>query len=308
MNLERVVVEAKGLKKKYGDFTAVKDVSFTVERGECFGILGPNGAGKSTTMKMLFGATEISDGELYVLGMNAKTRTRELKQKVGVVPQEDGLEPDFSVLDNLLVFASFHFISSEEALIRAQNLLRLLKLEDYQHQKVDTLSGGTKRRLSIARGLINNPEILFLDEPTIGLDLKSRLFVWDFIKKHQEEGKTVFLTTHYMEEAESLCTRIAIVDEGKILAIDTPKNLIRDFVGNIVLEFKCKSQDVAYYSKRIQALGEQYQIYEDRIYVYVKSNDHQEQILKWIDSDNIVLRKASLNDVFLKLAGYQMRS
>lgn len=300
-------IEAKGLTKKYADRVAVDEIHFEVRRGECFGLLGPNGAGKSSTMRMMYGLSSIHQGDLFVLGMNMKTHAKEVKARIGVVPQDDGLDIDFSVLDNLLIYASYHQIPLKDAAERAQNLLRLMKLDDVALSAVETLSGGMKRRLTIARSLINQPDVLFLDEPTTGLDPQARLFIWDHLRKFKADDKTIVLTTHYMEEAEQLCDRIAVMDRGRILALGTPSELIFKYAGVQVLEIGLKPEDIPYFSRRLDQDKYDFLPMENRIMLFLKDKSRPEKILNLIPSQEIVFRPAGLNDVFLRLSGYELR-
>lgn len=304
---QKVAVELKDLKKKYDETFVVNGINLEIVKGECFGLLGPNGAGKSTTMKMMYCSALVTSGELYVLGLNVKKNYREIKNRIGVIPQEDGLDPDFSVLENLLVYARYHDIPSRTAYGKAQSLLRIMRLEEYSDRAVDTLSGGMKRRLAIARGLINSPELLFMDEPTTGLDPQARLWIWDFIKHLKSENATVVLTTHYMEEAERLCDRVAIMDHGRILAIGSPADLILEHIGVEVVEFETNPADLNYYVGRLREGGYNYQVIQDTVMIMVAPSQEGRKAIELIASDKILLRKPTLNDVFLKLAGHQLR-
>lgn len=305
--INNVAIEIKDLTKKYDDKVVVDRLNLEIFKGECFGLLGPNGAGKSTTMKMMYCSALLTSGELYVLGLNVKKNYREIKSRIGVVPQEDGLDPDFTVLENLLVYSSYHNIPKSEADLRAQALLRLMKLEEYQDRSVETLSGGMKRRLAIARGLINSPEVVFMDEPTTGLDPQARLWIWDFFRHLKSENNTLVLTTHYMEEAEQMCDRVAIIDQGKILTVGKPQDLIKDLIGKEVVEFSTSPVDLNYYLGRLRAEGFAYQVIKDTVSVLVKENQEGRRVIDLIASDKIFIRKPTLNDVFLKLAGHQLR-
>lgn len=302
-----ITVEAKGLTKKYGEKAVVNGINFEVYRGECFGILGPNGAGKSSTMKMMYGLSSVSQGELYVLGMNLKSHSKEVKARIGVVPQEDGLDVDFSVLDNLLVYASYYQISFNESLERSKHLLRLMKLDESWQSPVEHLSGGMKRRLVIARSMINQPDVLFLDEPTTGLDPQARIFIWDTLRKFKAEEKSIIITTHYMEEAEQLCDRIAIMDRGNILALGTPGELIKKYAGLQVLEIGLKPEDIPYYSRKLTQDQYEFLPLETKIMLFLREINKAEKILQIIPSQEIIFRPASLNDVFLRLAGYDLK-
>ncbi|HEY8271474.1 MAG TPA: ABC transporter ATP-binding protein [Pseudobdellovibrionaceae bacterium] len=304
---QKIAVELKDLKKKYDENFVVNGINLEIPKGECFGLLGPNGAGKSTTMKMMYCSALVTSGELYVLGLNVKKNYREIKTRIGVIPQEDGLDPDFSVLENLLVYASYQEIPARAASGKAQLLLREMRLEEYADRSVDTLSGGMKRRLAIARGLLNSPELLFMDEPTTGLDPQARLWIWDFIKHLKVENSTVVLTTHYMEEAERLCDRVAIMDHGRILAMGKPADLILEHIGIEVVEFETNPVDLNYYIGRLREGGYNYQVIQDTVMILINPNQEGRKAIDLIASDKILIRKPTLNDVFLKLAGHALR-
>ena len=305
---QKIAVELKDLKKKYDETYVVNGINLEIPKGECFGLLGPNGAGKSSTMKMMYCSALVTSGELYILGMNVKKNFREIKSRIGVVPQEDGLDPDFSVIENLIVYAGYHEIDKQTAIEKAQSLLRTMKLEDYADRSVETLSGGMKRRLAISRGLINSPELLFLDEPTTGLDPQARAWIWDFIKQMKQENSTVVLTTHYMEEAEKLCDRVAIMDEGKILSIGKPSDLILEHIGIEVVEFETNPVDLNYYLGRLREGGYSYQVVHDSVMVMINPLQEGRKAIELIASDRIFIRRPTLNDVFLKLAGHHLRN
>lgn len=301
------VVEIKQVYKKFDDKMAVNGISFEVYKGECFGLLGPNGAGKSTLMRMMYGSSLLTEGELYVLGLNVKKNITEIKSRIGVVPQEDSLDTDFSVYENLELFCRYHGILKSQIPEKIQTLLRLVKLEDYAYKPVETLSGGLKRRLAIARGLVNNPDVLFLDEPTTGLDPQARLWVWDFFEKLKASHSTLILTTHYMEEAEKVCDRIAIVDHGRVLAIGETKNLIKENIGHEVVEFYSSDADLNYYLNRLKEKKYSYMVIGSMVSVLIKEHQNGRDVFDLISSDKITVRKPTLNDVFLKLAGHELR-
>src|SRR5918992_48336 len=233
---------ARDLKKSYDGFEAVKGVDFEVHRGECFGFLGPNGAGKTTTMKMIYGAVIPTSGELDVAGLDVRRCEREIKRRIGVVPQENNLDDDLKVKENLLVYGRYYDLPRKLALQRAEELLEFVELTEKADSKVEQLSGGMKRRLLIARALINDPEIVVLDEPTTGLDPQARHLVWDRLRALTAEGKTLVLTTHYMEEAARLCDRLVIMEGGLIIAEGAPKELVEEHVSPQVLEFWASPQ------------------------------------------------------------------
>lgn len=301
------VVEIKQVYKRYGDKTAVDGVSLEIFRGECFGLLGPNGAGKSTLMKMMYGSSLISEGELYVLGLNVKKNAKQVKARIGVVPQEDGLDPDFSAVENLQVYGDFYGLTAQESTDRIQTLMTLMKLEDQRHRNVETMSGGMKRRLAIARGLINNPEVIFLDEPTTGLDPQARIWMWDFFQQMKALNGTLVLTTHYLEEAEQICDRIAIIDEGKILAVGRPSELITEHIGREIVQFDTNPVDLNYYLGRLKENSYTYQVIKNTVSVLISEGQDGRRIFDLVTSDKITIRKPSLNDVFLKLAGHYLR-
>ncbi|MEN2993794.1 MAG: ATP-binding cassette domain-containing protein [Thermodesulfovibrio sp.] len=228
------IVVGKNLTKYYKKFKALDSVSFEIKEGECFGFLGPNGAGKTTLMGMIYGFILPSEGEIKIFDITLNDKNLpQIKKRIGVIPQDNNLDPDLSVLENLIVYARYFDVPKKKALKRATELLKFIKLEQWSNINVRKLSGGMQRKLIFARGLINDPDIIILDEPTTGLDPRSRRQIWDKIEFLKHSGKTLILTTHYMEEAEKLCDRLAIMDKGKILIIDTPKNLSDKFGGNL---------------------------------------------------------------------------
>ena len=307
MDTNKTVIEVKELSKTFQDKKVVDSISFSVFKGECFGILGPNGAGKSTTMKMMYCTSVPTAGSLMILGMNVQTNVSEIKSKIGVIPQDDGLDQDFNVKENLLLYSRYHKIDSQIAQRRTDDLLKLMRLDEFSEQPVPLLSGGMRRRLAIARGMINHPEVLFLDEPTSGLDPQARLWIWDFLKKIKSEMGSIVLTTHYMEEAEQICDRVAIMDKGRILAMGAPGFLIEEEIGQEVLELECPIQDINYSAGRIKELGFNYLIIREQIYVYIKGTQNSDALLTAVKTTKMTLRKATLSDVFLKLAGHELR-
>jgi lipooligosaccharide transport system ATP-binding protein len=230
------VVRARGLRKRYGDRTAVDGIDFDVVRGECLGFLGPNGAGKSTVMRMLYGFTPRTEGELSVLGMDVTKHPRRIKAQLGVVPQENNLDPDNSVWENLLIYARYFGLPRAEAKRRAADALELFALGDRRDADISELSGGMKRRLVMARALLGDPELVLLDEPTTGLDPQARRVVWRTLRELRRQGRTLVLTTHYLDEAERLCDRLVMVDHGRIVLTGRPAELITQHVGELVLE------------------------------------------------------------------------
>jgi lipooligosaccharide transport system ATP-binding protein len=244
---------------------------------------------------------------MYILGLNIKKNMREIKARIGVVPQDDGLDADLTVLENLLIYSNYHRIEPKIAQERATTLIKMMRLEDYQDRSIESLSGGMRRRLAIARGLLNSPEILFLDEPTTGLDPQSRLWIWDFFQQLKSNHSTLVLTTHYMEEAEKICDRIAIIDQGRVLDIGTPEELIKKHIGKEVVEFECEPKDIPYYTGRLEQAQLAYQILHRSVSVLVQPPHDGREVMNLVASDHIVVRKPTLNDVFLRLAGHHLR-
>ncbi len=238
LNGEGPAVRARGLAKSYDERLAVDGIDFEVEPGICFGFLGPNGAGKTTTMKMIYGLATVDGGQLEVLGMDALRQRREIKSRIGVVPQETNLDGDLTVRENLLQQARYFGIDPEQASARADELLAFALLDERAEDRIQALSGGMKRRLLVSRALIGDPELVVLDEPTTGLDPQARLAVWGALCRLRRRGVTLLLTTHYMEEAERLCDRLVIMDEGRIVAEGRPSDLVRHHVGREVLELR----------------------------------------------------------------------
>lgn len=299
------VIIANGLVKKYNGRAAVKGINFSVMQGECFGILGPNGAGKSSIAKMIYCFSPVTQGDLFVLGMNVREKPRNIKKRLGVVSQENNLDTDLTVIENLIVYGSFFKIPARMVLSRAEEMLAFFELLDYKNSKVDKLSGGMKRRLTIARALINSPEILILDEPTTGLDPQARHLVWQKLRRLKEQGVTLLLTTHYMDEAEHLCDRLVVIDDGVILEEGQPRELVLKHIGNEVLEIGRGAEIEA---DILKAGGESirgYKVVGDMLFIYPE--DGQDLIGKLRPlSDRFshhLLRHANLEDVFLKLTG-----
>ena len=306
-------ISAKSLTKNYGDFCAVNKVSLEIPKGICFGLLGPNGAGKTTMIQMIQASSPITNGRLEVLGMDTASHSRDIRGKIGVIPQEDNLDPDFSVRYNLLVYARYFGIESDEAKKRAEELLEKVELTDKADQEIKNLSGGMKRRLIVARGMINRPELLILDEPTTGLDPQARHSVWDQIRIFKNEGKTVLLTTHYMDEAEILCDKLAIMDSGRILVQGNPKELIKETIGEkaaelVTLSFEKDEKILNKIERKCDLMEVSFSRVTDRIILYGK--EIEKIISEFKDEENltdIIKRIATLEDVFLNLTGRQLR-
>src|SRR6478609_9600557 len=291
------VITATDLVKTYKDFPAVDGISFEVEPGESFGLLGPNGAGKSTTMRMIGAVSTRTAGELSILGLDPDRFGPEIRSQLGVVPQEDNLDTELRVRDNLIVYGRYFGIPRAVVRKRADELLAFAQLEDKRTAKVDDLSGGMKRRLTIARALINEPRILMLDEPTTGLDPQARHVLWDRLFRLKERGTTLVLTTHYMDEAEQLCDRLIVVDKGRIMAEGTPASLIRGHSSREVLEVRFGSDRNEQVAPRLEGVGDRVEVLPDRILIYTENG---ERALERMTS---LVRRSSLEDVFLRLTG-----
>ena len=311
--MKNSVIFAEKLTKKYGELSAVDKVDLSVPNGICFGLLGPNGAGKTTMIQMLQASSPVTNGKLKVLGTDVSKESRSVRKRIGVIPQEDNLDPDFTAEYNLIVYARYFGIDFNEAKEKASKLLEEVGLTDKANEKIANLSGGMKRRLIVARGMINDPELLILDEPTTGLDPQARHSVWDQIRIFKNNGKTVLLTTHYMDEAEILCDELAIMDSGKILIRGTPRELISKTVGADAVELVSHSFNKG---KKILDLIETKSKLKDvtisrvsdRIIIY--GNEIEEIISEFENNSeltDIIKRRTTLEDVFLKLTGRQLR-
>ena len=299
-----VIIQATDLTKTYNGVVAVDGISFTVRTGEVFGFLGPNGAGKTTTMKMIACVSPRTAGTLSVFDMDPERQPTEIKQNLGVVPQETNLDPDFTCSGNLTTYARYFDIPVAEAKKRARDLLAFVQLEEKSDVLIDKLSGGMKRRLILARALINNPSLLILDEPTIGLDPQARHLIWERLRLLQAQGNTIVLTTHYLDEAARLCDRLVIMDHGKILVLGAPVDLVKQYVGSEIVEVE-KSDEV------LACLAGQkipYEVTGDMVQVATESaHDVARTLLDSCEIKKVITRPATLEDVFLKLTGRNLR-
>jgi lipooligosaccharide transport system ATP-binding protein len=296
-------LSVRGLRKFYGALEVVSGVDLAVAPGECFGLLGPNGAGKTTTLKLCLGLIEPDGGDIELLGEPVPRRAREARRHVGVVPQFDNLDPDFTVEENLVVYGRYFGFSKNEIQQRIAALLEFAGMTGRGGAKIATLSGGMKRRLTLARALVNDPQLVFMDEPTTGLDPQARHLIWERLRRLTQEGKTLVLTTHFMEEAERLCHRLAIMDRGRIIAQGSPRALIAEHIEPQVLEvhgpgYKAWMERAKSLAPRVERVG-------DTVYCY---GDDVEPLLKTISGElGYLHRPASLEDVFLKLTGRDLR-
>ncbi|WP_438939170.1 ABC transporter ATP-binding protein [Cellulomonas citrea] len=299
------MIEARALTKTYGELVAVGGIDLQVAPGESFGLLGPNGAGKSTTMRMIGAVSQRTSGTLSVLGLDPDTHGPEIRSRLGVVPQEDNLDTELTVRDNLIVYGRYFGIPRAACARRADELLDFAELADKAKVKVDALSGGMKRRLTIARALINEPAVLMLDEPTTGLDPQARHVLWDRLFRLKERGTTLVVTTHYMDEAEQLCDRLVVVDHGRIMAEGSPAELIRTYSTREVLELRFGSSRNAQAAVDLADLAERIEVLPDRVLLYAEDG---EAVLaqvrsRGLDPTTSLVRRSSLEDVFLRLTG-----
>jgi len=298
------VIEANGLRKEFGKLTAVDGIRFSVMPGEVVGFLGPNGAGKTTTIRMIECVSPRTAGDLSVFGFDVDSHPREIKRWLGVVPQETNLDSDFSCYENLFVYARYFGISAADARKKADELLSFLQLLEKRDVPIEKLSGGMKRRLILARALVNSPRLLILDEPTIGLDPQARHLMWDRLKALQAAGNTIVLTTHYLEEAERLCNRLVIMDHGKILVEGTPADLVRRYAGEDVVEVDHTPEVIAC----LDQMGARYEIFGDMIEVFShQPKEVATRLLSHCNPGRVFMRRGSLEDVFLSLTGRALR-
>lgn len=298
------IIIAEELVKRFGDFVAVNRVSFSVREGEVFGFLGPNGAGKTTTMRMIQCVSPKNSGRLEVFGMDVDTRQAEIKSLIGVVPQENNLDPDFSVDENLMVYSRYFDIPDEVARTTIDSLLEFVQLSERRDTTIEKLSGGMKRRLILARALINNPRLLILDEPTIGLDPQARHLIWDRLRAIRSRGNTILLSTHYMEEAAQLCDRIVIMDQGRILEIGRPQDLVQKHAGTDVVEADNKPEVLACLGR----MGAGYEVMGERVQVFTEHpREVTAALLQECSPIEVVARPSGLEDVFLKLTGRRLK-
>ncbi len=304
MTAERVV-EARHLVKRFGSFEAVKGIDVAIDRGESFGFLGPNGAGKTSTMRMMSAVSQPTEGTITIFGLDPRTDGPDIRRRLGVVAQEDSLELELSVRLNLEMFGRYFDLPRRVVRERVDELLDFAQLTERADDKVDNLSGGMKRRLTIARGLINQPEILILDEPTTGLDPQARHLLWDRLYRLKREGVTLIITTHYMDEAEQLCDRLVVMDRGTIVAEGAPRTLIERYSTREVVELRFSTDDHEEFHSRLSPFAERVEVLPDRVLLYVNEGDEtlMEIHAAGITPSSALVRRSSLEDVFLHLTG-----
>ena len=299
------LIRARGLTKRFGTFTAVNGISFDVYAGEAFGFLGPNGAGKTSTMRMIACASPVSEGELRVLDMDPRVDASRIKARLGVVPQQDNLDSEITVRENLLMYARYFDVARDVSQKRADELLDFVELRDRAGAQVESLSGGMKRRLTIARALVNDPELILLDEPTTGLDPQARHVVWDRLYQLKRRGATLLLTTHYMDEAERLCDRLVVMDKSAIVAEGSPRELIAKYSTREVLELRFADDVRAELDGRLAGVGERVELLPDRVQVYTADGEAalQQVHALGLPLESAVVRRSTLEDVFLRITG-----
>ena len=299
------LIHARGLTKRFGSFTAVDGIDFDVSPGEAFGFLGPNGAGKTSAMRMIGCASPITAGELRVLDLDPRTQASRIKARLGVVPQQDNLDMEITVRENLLMYARYFDIRREDASRKAADLLEFVELSERGNAQVESLSGGMKRRLTIARALINDPELILLDEPTTGLDPQARHVVWDRLYQLKRRGATLLLTTHYMDEAERLCDRLLVMDKAKIVAEGSPRDLIARYSTREVVELRFADHARDGAARRLAAVADRVEELPDRIQLYTSDGETalQQVHALGLALESAVVRRSTLEDVFLRLTG-----
>ena len=299
------LIHARGLTKRFGSFTAVDGIDFDVAKGEAFGFLGPNGAGKTSTMRMIGGVSPVTDGLLRVLGLDQRTDGPRIRARLGVIPQTDTLDNELSVRENLLIYGRYFGLKWSESAKRADELLDFVQLTERKDDIVDHLSGGMKRRLTIARGLINEPDLMLLDEPTTGLDPQARHLVWDRLYRLKQRGTTLVLTTHYMDEAEQLCDRLVVMDKAKIVAEGSPRQLIEQYATREVTELRFPPGIQDTLDGQLDGVAERIEWLPDRVLLYAEDGEAVAVAVhdRGVQPETVLVRRSTLEDVFLRLTG-----
>ena len=302
---DQPLIHARDLVKRFGDFTAVAGIDVDVARGEAFGFLGPNGAGKSSTMRMIGCVSQPSGGTLRILGMDSRRQGTAIRARLGVCPQQDSLDPELSVKENLVTYARYFGIPRRVAKVKADELLDFVQLSERADSTVESLSGGMKRRLTIARALVNDPDIVLLDEPTTGLDPQARHLVWERLFRLKQQGVTLVLTTHYMDEAEQLCDRLVVMDGGKIVAEGSPRTLIERYATREVLELRFGMDPLEDVAGKLTDLADRIEVLPDRILLYAENGEEAAAAVagRGLTPSGTLVRRSTLEDVFLHLTG-----
>jgi len=299
------LIRARQLTKRFGDLTAVDSIDFEVAKGEAFGFLGPNGAGKTSTMRMIGGVSPVTSGLLTIFGLDPARHGPTIRARLGVVPQADTLDLELTVRENLMIYSRYFDLSWREGARRADELLEFVQLKERSRDKVDELSGGMKRRLTIARALINSPELLLLDEPTTGLDPQARHLVWDRLYRLKQRGVTLVLTTHYMDEAEQLCDRLVVLDKARIAAEGSPRELIDKYSTREVLELRFPIDQQPVLDGELNEVAERIEVLPDRVLLYTGDGDEAIAAVhkRGLRPETALVRRSTLEDVFLRLTG-----
>ncbi|BCR82169.1 ABC transporter ATP-binding protein [Arachnia rubra] len=299
------VILARGLRKSYGQFEAVRGIDFEVAPGTSFGLLGPNGAGKSTTMRMIAGVSHRSGGQLRILGMDPNEQGPRIRAHLGVVPQNDSLDDQLTVRENLIFYGRYFGLPKRWLAAKAEELIEFAQLTEKRNSRVDDLSGGMKRRLTISRALVSDPRIVLLDEPTTGLDPQARHILWDRLFQLKEKGTTLVLTTHHMDEAEQLCDRLIVIDHGQIVAEGTPPGLVREYAGREVVELRFGSTRNASAAAQLSGVGDRIETLPDRVLIYAADGEGALRAVleRGLEPNSSLVRRCSLEDVFLRLTG-----
>ncbi len=299
------LISARGLVKRFGELAAVDEIDFDLQRGEAFGFLGPNGAGKTSTMRMIGCVSPVTEGTLSIFGLDPARDGVEIRGRLGVVPQEDSLDLELTVRENIIVYGRYFGLARSELRKRADELLEFVELTDRAKDRVEPLSGGMKRRLTIARSLVNDPEVLLLDEPTTGLDPQARHVVWDRLYRLKRQGVTLLLTTHYMDEAEQLCDRLVVMDKGKIVAEGSPPALIEQYSTREVVELRFGDEQPDDFTYWTDGLVSRVEPLPDRVLLYTDNGDAASHGLheRGLVPESVLVRRSTLEDVFLHLTG-----
>ncbi len=302
---DETLVSARGLVKSFGDLIAVDGIDVDVRRGEAFGFLGPNGAGKSSTMRMIGATSPVTAGTLRIFGLDPATDGREIRSRIGVVPQQNQLDGELTVEENLIIYGRYFDIPRRVCKSRAAELLEFVQLTERAKSRVEPLSGGMKRRVTIARSLINEPQLLLLDEPTTGLDPQARHVLWDRLYRLKQQGVTLVLTTHYMDEAEQLCDRLVVMDKGRFVAMGSPRQLIEQYSTREVLELRFAAGTNEASAPALEGVGDRLEVLPDRILVYADDGEAalKEVHIRGAVPESALVRRSSLEDVFLRLTG-----
>ncbi len=307
--MEQILIAQK-LAKRFGEVLAVKGIDFSIHKGECFGFLGPNGAGKTSTIRMIYGFSPMTSGILKVMGMDIRTSSRKIKEQIGVVSQENNLDTDLTLLENLLVYSRYFNIPRKEARRRSLELVEFMRLQEKIDDRVENLSGGMKRRLVLARSMINSPKLLLLDEPTTGLDPQARHMIWQRLRSLKQTGVSIVLTTHYMEEAAQLCDRVAVMDHGEIIATGIPREMVLKHVGAEVIELRTSPELDEEIKESVGTFKVKTERFGDTLYIYLPAGKHlaKELTQKLIELNHteMIHRQATLEDLFLQLTGREL--